>query len=44
MHYDLLLVDLSPCLSAIENLVGAKSPPGSAHGSETLSRGFHGCK
>lgn len=39
-----LLADLSPCLSAIENLVGAKSPPGSEQGNDTLSNGFQGDK
>lgn len=37
----MLLVDLSPCLSDMLNLIGAKSPPGSEHGKETLSRGRH---
>lgn len=38
------LNDLSPCLSEIENLVGAKSPPGSEHGNDTLSNGLHDTK
>lgn len=44
LWFVLLLADLSPCFSAIENFVGAKSPPGSEHGRETFRIGFHGDK
>ena len=37
--FDLLML-LSPCRSEIENLVGAKSPPGSEQGKLTLSNGL----
>jgi hypothetical protein len=40
----LLLVDLSPWRSEMENFIGAKSPPGSEHGKLTLSSGFHETK
>ena len=35
-----ILAVLSSCRSAIENLVGEKSPPASEQGNATLSRGF----